>query len=65
MNDAMKPAEKSQKSDKDDGGGDRVTLGAVWGIGWMFTLGIAHLGFGKALLALMIWPVMLGSSLSP
>ncbi len=37
------------------------TTGPIWLIGWLFTLGFAKLTFGKALLALLIWPYYLGS----
>lgn len=35
-------------------------MGIIWFIGWLFTLAFANLGFGKALLALVIWPYYLG-----
>jgi len=38
-------------------------VGPVWYIGWLFTVAFAHLSFGKALLALLIWPYYLGSKL--
>jgi hypothetical protein len=34
--------------------------GAVWFIGWLFTIGFVQLTFGKGLLALIIWPYYLG-----
>ena len=34
--------------------------GPFWFTGWLFTIGYVHLGFGKALLALIIWPYYLG-----
>ena len=34
--------------------------GMVWFGGWVFTIGFLHLSFGKALLALVIWPYYLG-----
>jgi hypothetical protein len=34
--------------------------GMLWFGGWLFTLGIAQLGFWKAVLALLIWPYFLG-----
>lgn len=35
----------------------------VWLMGWLFTIGFAHLGFWKGVLALLIWPYYLGSLL--
>lgn len=34
--------------------------GMLWFGGWLFTIGIAHLGFWKAVLGLVIWPYFLG-----
>lgn len=42
-----------------------VSLSSVWFIGWLFTIGYAHLGIGRALLALVIWPYYDGTELSP
>ena len=36
------------------------TGGPIWFIGWLFTIGFAHLGFAKALLGLIVWPYFLG-----
>jgi hypothetical protein len=38
--------------------------GPIWYIGWLFTVSFAGLSFGKALLALLIWPWYLGQALS-
>jgi hypothetical protein len=38
-------------------------VGPLWFIGWLFTVGFTHLGFGKALLALVLWPFYLGRAL--
>jgi len=38
-------------------------MGPVWIIGWLFTIGYAHLPFWKAVLALVLWPYYLGSNL--
>lgn len=52
-----------------DGRGDgtqRVVVtvtSAGWGTGWLFTIGFAHLGFAKGLLALLLWPYLLGGAL--
>jgi hypothetical protein len=37
--------------------------GPIWFAGWLFTIGYVHLGFGKALLAIVIWPYYLGALL--
>jgi len=34
--------------------------GGVWFAGWLFTIGFLHLGFWKALFALVLWPYYLG-----
>jgi hypothetical protein len=34
--------------------------GALWFIGWLFTIGYAHLIWWKALLAVVVWPYFLG-----
>jgi hypothetical protein len=36
------------------GGGD------FWFAAWLFTIGFLHLGFWRAVLALLIWPYYLG-----
>lgn len=41
-----------------------MLVGPVWYIGWLFTIAFAKLTFWKALLALIIWPYFLGSSLA-
>jgi hypothetical protein len=38
-------------------------VGPMWVIGWLFTIGFAHLSFSKALWALVLWPYYLGSAL--
>lgn len=38
-------------------------VGPIWMIGWLFTVGFVHLAFGKAILALVLWPYYLGSVL--
>jgi hypothetical protein len=43
---------------------DRATIvGPIWYIGWLFTVAFVHLPFWKAVLALIIWPYYLGSTL--
>ncbi len=37
--------------------------GVIWFIGWMFTIAFAELGWGKAILGLVLWPWYLGVAL--
>ena len=32
------------------------SLGLIWFIGWLFTLGYLNLGFFKGILAILLWP---------
>ena len=41
--------------------GHAFSWGPVWFMGWLFTIGFAHLSFWKAVLALVIWPYFLGT----
>ncbi len=44
------------------GGG--YTMGPIWFIGWLFTIGYLHMPFfWKGVLALIIWPYYLGNFL--
>ena len=36
------------------------SLGVLWFIGWLFTIGFLKLGFWKGALALLVWPYFLG-----
>ena len=38
-------------------------MGPIWFIGWLFTIGFVGLSFWKAVLALIIWPYLLGVAL--
>ncbi len=38
--------------------------GALWFVGWLFTIGYLHLGFWDGALALIIWPYNLGAYFS-
>lgn len=38
--------------------------GAMWLIGWLFSIGFIHLTFWKGVLALIIWPYYLGVNIS-
>ncbi len=37
------------------------SIGTVWFIGWLFTIGYLKLGFGWGLLAIVVWPYFLGA----
>jgi hypothetical protein len=37
----------------------------IWLIGWLFTIGFAHLPTAKAIVALALWPYYLGLVLRP
>ena len=39
-------------------------MGPVWTIGWLFTIGFAHLHLVKGFLALILWPYFLGQVLA-
>lgn len=39
-------------------------LGALWIIGWLFTIGYLKLTFWKGVLAIIIWPYYLGINFS-
>lgn len=38
--------------------------GALWFMGWLFTLGFLKLAFWKGLLAVIVWPYYLGEYFS-
>jgi hypothetical protein len=38
--------------------------GAVWFIGWLFTIGFAHLVWWKIILGVVVWPFYLGGYIS-
>ena len=46
-------------------GGAAGAGGSIWVVGWLFTIGYLHLSFWKAVLALVIWPYFLGTTLGP
>lgn len=39
-----------------------ISVGSLWFIGWLFTIGFTHLSFWKAVFALLVWPYYLGSA---
>jgi hypothetical protein len=34
--------------------------GTIWFIGWLFTIGFAHLIWWKIILGIVVWPLFLG-----
>ncbi len=34
--------------------------GAIWAIGWLFTIGYLQLSFWRGVLALIVWPYFMG-----
>jgi len=56
----MDEEKKSQKKTAEKAS----TFGSLWFVGWLFTIGFAHLSFWKAVLALALWPYYLGATLS-
>jgi hypothetical protein len=39
--------------------------GVVWFWAWLFTIGLLHLPFWKAVLGLFLWPYYLGVAFAP
>lgn len=44
--------------------GAPISVGSIWFIMWLFTIGYAGLPFWRAVLALVIWPYFLGSAVA-
>lgn len=40
------------------------TLGTLWMIGWLFTIGYLKLSFWKGVLGLIVWPYYMGKKFS-
>jgi hypothetical protein len=38
--------------------------GSLWFIGWLFTIGFLHLAFWKGVLAVVVWPYYIGTTVS-
>ncbi len=38
------------------------TLGTLWMIGWLFTIGYLRLSFWKGVLAFIVWPYYMGKN---
>jgi hypothetical protein len=36
------------------------SIGTLWFVAWVFTIGFLHLSFWKAVLAILLWPYFLG-----
>jgi hypothetical protein len=51
-------------NNKPGGGGAPISIGSIWFIMWLFTIGYAGLTFWKAVIALVIWPYFLGAALA-
>lgn len=39
--------------------------GGLWFAAWLFTIGYLHLSFWKGLVAIIVWPYLLGLHFSP
>jgi hypothetical protein len=42
------------------GGGGSPFVGAIWFIGWLFTIAYANLVWWKIILGIVVWPYYLG-----
>ena len=40
-------------------------VGTLWFAAWLFTIGLLDLAFWKGLLALVLWPYYLGTTVAP
>jgi hypothetical protein len=40
-------------------------MGGAWIAAWLFTVGFLHLGFWRAVLAIVLWPYFLGLHFRP
>lgn len=38
--------------------------GMLWFVGWLFTIGFLQLSFWKGILALVVWPYYLGTTVA-
>lgn len=37
-----------------------ISLGSVWTVAWLFTIGYLHLDFWSGLFGILLWPYYLG-----
>ena len=42
-----------------------TSLGALWFVGWLFTIGYLKLGFWMGVLGLIVWPYFIGAHFAP
>lgn len=42
-----------------------TSLGALWFMGWLFTIGYLRLDFLRGLLGIIVWPYFLGAHWAP
>ena len=70
---AMLAREQDTRSDVEAGRKERSeririeqhsATGLLWFAGWLFSIGFLHLGFWKGVLALVIWPYYIGTTIS-
>jgi hypothetical protein len=52
-----------QENKMNKGGTGGAIGGVIWFIGWLFTIGIAHLVWWKIIVGIVIWPFFLGETL--
>jgi hypothetical protein len=43
--------------------GNGESMGILWFIGWLFTIGFLKLAFWKGVLALILWPYYIGAAI--
>ncbi len=41
------------------------SIGLLWFVGWLFTIGYLDLGFWQGVLAIIVWPYFLGAHFAP
>jgi hypothetical protein len=44
------------------GNASASVAGIIWFIGWLFTIGFAHLVWWKIILGVVVWPYFLGAA---
>lgn len=50
-------------NDNDDHDGTvYFSTGSLWLVGWLFAIGFSDLSFGRAILALLVWPYYVGDT---